>query len=299
MKYIFIACQGHSGSTLLSKLLSLHAEGLSVGEVKHFAAYFAKNDTCGCGEPLQHCPFWTQVVASHAFPNPLNEDSFAMEGVRSRGWSDYFYFFTLFSWPWLYKLLSRFPGTLQAVNWRNAQHHWALIQSAIQISGKSVVIDKSMSISRYREILLTQPPGVEFLLIHLVRDGRANMYSYMQRYAYTAVRAARRWRRINRKIETAKLFSAGHNVLELRYEDLIANPEQVCQDIFRQIGLEFTVQLDDLSQAFDHSIGSNEDKMVGYQKIRLDRRWEDRLSEEELAVFEKIAGKLNKKYGYQ
>lgn len=298
MKYIFIACQGHSGSTLLSKLLSLHSEGLSVGEVKHFAAYFDKNDTCGCGEPLQQCSFWTQVVASDPFPDPFNEDNFPLEGVRRGRWINYFYLFTLFSGSWLYKLLSRFPLTLQAINQRNAQHHWKLMQAAAQVSGKSVIIDKSMSISRYREILLTQPPGVEFLLIHLVRDGRANMYSYMQRYAYTAIRAARRWRRINRKIETAKLLTTSHNVLELRYEDLIAKPKQVCRNIFKQFDLDFNVQLDDLSQAFDHSIGSNEDKLIGYQKIRPDRRWEEKLSEEELAIFEKIAGKLNKKYGY-
>lgn len=298
MKYIFITCQGHSGSTLLGKLLALHADALSVGEVKHFATYFAKNDSCGCGAPLQSCPFWTRVLDSGSFPDPLNEHSFPMEGVRAGGARNYFYFLSLFMQPWLYKWLRHFPSTLQAINWRNAQNHWRLMEAVVKTSGKSVIVDKSMSISRYQELFLTQPPGTEFLLIHLVRDGRANMYSYMKRYAYTAVRAAKRWHRINRKIETAKLFNEGHKVLELRYEDLIAAPEQSCQQIFGALGLHFQSELNDLSQSFDHSIGSNEDKLVGYGKIRLDRRWEELLSEEELAIFEKTAGKLNRKYGY-
>lgn len=299
MKYIFIACQGHSGSTLLSKLLSLHEEGLSVGEVKHFANYYAKNDACGCGQALQSCPFWAQALASGQFPKPLDEEHFPMEGVRGQYWINLFYFFTLFSWPWLYRWLSRVSGSLQAINRRNAQNHWTLIQAASATSGKSLIIDKSMSISRYYEIFLSRPANVDFLLVHLVRDGRANMYSYMTRYAYSAQRAAKRWQRINRKIEATKLLSPGHNILELRYEDLIASPERICRQIFQQIGLDYKVQLDDLAGAFDHSIGSNEDKLVGYQKIRIDRRWEDQLNEDELAIFEKTAGKLNKKYGYR
>ncbi len=298
MKYIFITCHGHSGSTLLSKLLSLHPEGLNVGEVKHFAAYYAKNDPCGCGLALQSCPFWASVLENGHFPTPLSEESFPVEGVRRHIWANYFYFLTLFSWPGLYRWLSQFPFTLQAINRRNAQNHWKLIQATSVASGKSLIIDKSMAISRYQEILLTRPEGVDFLLVHLVRDGRANMYSYMKRFAQAPEKAAAKWRKTNRKIETAKYFSSNQNILELRYEDLIANPEQVCQDIFSQIGLNYEVQLDDLSLAFDHSIGGNDDKLVGYQKIRLDQRWEDQLSEEELAIFKKTAGKLNKKYGY-
>jgi len=299
MKYIFITCHGHSGSTLLAKLLSLHAEGLNVGEIKHFADYYSKNDPCGCGQLLQDCPFWNNVLASGAFPSPLTEESFPVEGVRRQPWVNYAYFLTLFSWPRLYQWLSSFPSTLQALNRRNAQNQWKLVRATASVGQKSVIIDKSMSISRYQEIFLTQPPGIDFLLVHLVRDGRANMYSYMKRFAQAPRKAALKWRKTNRKIETAKFFSHNRNVIEVRYEDLIAQPEQVCQDIFAQIGMDFEAQIDDLSQAFDHSIGGNDDKLMGYQKIRTDRRWEDQLTEEELAIFDKTAGKLNKKYGYQ
>ena len=64
-KVIYILSLGHSGSTFLDYLLSLHPDFVGLGEVSNI--YSGKNNTegtkfvCSCGEGYENCSLWSQI----------------------------------------------------------------------------------------------------------------------------------------------------------------------------------------------------------------------------------------------
>jgi hypothetical protein len=58
---VFVLGIGHSGSTLLGRMLDMHPDVLCVGELLRLEQALAKPDTkCFCGELVSGCPFWTR-----------------------------------------------------------------------------------------------------------------------------------------------------------------------------------------------------------------------------------------------
>ena len=59
----YILAPSHSGSTLLSLLLSSHPDVTTVGEINVSALDDPSRYLCSCGEPLRECDFWTAIAA--------------------------------------------------------------------------------------------------------------------------------------------------------------------------------------------------------------------------------------------
>ena len=47
-----------------------------------------------------------------------------------------------------------------------------------------------------------------------------------------------------------------------------------------------------------HTVGGNHAKLTGYSEIALDQRWVEGLSRDENEVFRRVAGAINRRYGY-
>ena len=61
---VYIAGDGRSGSTLLSRLLNQLPGWLALGEVRYFwERGLQQNRACECGHPFGECPLWREVVA--------------------------------------------------------------------------------------------------------------------------------------------------------------------------------------------------------------------------------------------
>src|SRR3712207_9509572 len=60
---VYIAGDGRSGSTLLSRLLHQVPGWLALGEVRYFWERGLQQDrACECGRPFSECPLWSRVA---------------------------------------------------------------------------------------------------------------------------------------------------------------------------------------------------------------------------------------------
>jgi hypothetical protein len=158
----------------------------------------------------------------------------------------------------------------------------------------------------------------EARFIHVIRDGRDVALSLKEREAdLTTEQIARRWRhRINRTRRTAKHID---DYLEIRYEDLVADPEKTLSRICAHIDLSYSDKMLDYHQRAEERLEEmaqpleEEDEKRGLSAAsrleahaltteppRTDRagRWRREMSPEDLAIFHEHAGGLLEKLGY-
>lgn len=298
--YIYIACRGHSGSTLLEKLLATAPDVIALGEISHFSSYYDSGEKpCSCGRVVRECEFWTSVVRQLGVSNGAALDALLpTDGVRARErWRNLPYHMALLAPDVALRLAERGRVSFALRNLRSANNHWRVVQAVSNLAQASVLVDKSMSPSRLLEVARVAPADVRICAIHLVRDGRANVHSYMTQFGVEPERAAAEWRATNVNVQRALRRIADVPQLQLRYEDLCADPERTLDTIARHFGIRGGFQPARLGDEL-HAIGGNYAKLTGYRAIRLDERWKTGLSAEQQAMFERVAGPLNRRYGY-
>jgi hypothetical protein len=158
----------------------------------------------------------------------------------------------------------------------------------------------------------------EARFIHMIRDGRDVALSLEQRDAgLSTEQVARRWRhRINR---TRRAAEEVPHYIEVRYEDLITDPEATLRRICEYIELEYDPRmldyhkraegrLSEIERALDAEDGkrglSAESRVDAHaltsEPPQADRvgLWRGRMSAEDLAIFEENAGELLTDLGY-
>ena len=298
--YIYIACRGHSGSTLLEKLLATSPQVMALGEISHFSTYFDESEkACSCGRRVRECQFWNSVVRQLGVEGGASIDALMpTDGVRSaHKWRNLPYHLALLAPDVALRVAERGRVPIALRNLRSANNHWRVVQAVSNLVRTSVLVDKSMSPSRLLEVTRVAPADVRVCAIHLIRDGRANVHSYMTQFGLNLSRAAAEWRTTNVNVRRALRRVSDVPQLQVRYEDLCARPEQTLASIAQHFGIEASFQ-PALLRSEMHAIGGNDAKLTGYGAVRLDERWKTSLSAAQLALFERIAGPLNRRYGY-
>jgi len=183
--------------------------------------------------------------------------------------------------------------------------------------GKSRWGDKTPGYAtKIRRIKRTLP---EARFIHMIRDGRDVALSLRDRDAgLSTEQIARRWRhRINRTRRAAQHVP---DYLEIRYEDLVADPEATLRGICAHIELEYSPAMLDYHEraperlaelgrelpAEDEKRGlSAESRLEAHaltaEPPRTDRsgRWRAEMSPADLTVFDEHAGELLRDLGYE
>jgi hypothetical protein len=298
--YVYIACRGHSGSTLLEKLLATAPNAVALGEIAHFSHYFDHPEKpCGCGSSVRDCPFWNSVVRDLRLPpNTRVDEAMPTDGHRAGQFSENVpYYVALMSPKSMLSVLERKQGSIAWLNHRNVANHWRLVQAIDKIAGPTLFIDKSMSASRLLEIERQAPADYRVCAIHLVRDGRANAYSHHKLFGIPIERGARVWRQTNENIELALRRAVAVPRVVLRYEDLVTAPQQSLSKIASEFDLPDPFDVAQVA-APSHAIGGNHAKLTGYTNIAADERWRTGLSAADHACFDRHAGGLNRRYGY-
>ena len=205
------------------------------------------------------------------------------------------------------------PGALLGLSYSQAAaclyHHYA------QIKGMSASIwgDKNNCHGNYIDLLAWLYPKAKF--IHLVRDGRACLNSYKklnvnpnQPYAPLLPKdteeVAFRWvdmvDRIDRHLAR---YVQNENRLEVRYEDLLTNPETTLAQVCDFIGVEFDSSM--LNYHAENKARSLEPSRYSWKENTfkpIDRstaeKWRTDLSEDEICLFETVAGEVLIRHGY-
>lgn len=126
-------------------------------------------------------------------------------------------------------------------------------------------------------------------IIHIIRNGRDVVRSAKQLKWGTVQTIAENWRDLILDSRAAAK-EAPEDYIEIRYEELVANPVRTVNQILELIGLDR--KGDEIAARYELGKG----KKIGTARVR---NWVKRLRGEDLRVFERIGGNLQKELGYE
>lgn len=318
----YILAASHSGSTLLAMLLGGQNEICTAGELKITNLGNPDAYRCSCGEIIRECSFWRRVadnMQKRGFDFDVTRAGTDFRGVQ--GWYSRRLLAPLHSGAMLEGL--RDTALMFSPEWRRdypriQNRNAALVRSVLAAANKSVVVDSSKVALRLKYLL--RNPDLDVRVIHTVRDGRAVVLTYVDPYnfadasdprrrgggsgqkygpqAMSIEEAAHLWRRSNEEAEAAIAQLPPDRVIRVRYEQLCADPLSKVKRVSAFLGVDPLAARLDFRASPQHVIGNGmrHDKT---SEIRLDERWKSVLTEQQLALFDRVAGALNRHYGYQ
>ena len=128
--------------------------------------------------------------------------------------------------------------------------------------------------------------------VHIIRDGRDAVRSLVHWYwgPTTVTEAAHEWRRsVEAGLAAAPVL--GDKLLEIRYEELLANLRPEIERIYAHVGLDGGVEAAVEASQRSDNLGPQDDR-VGSGK------WRDGWGRSERRDFERVAGDLLRELGY-
>lgn len=271
---LYIAGYGRSGSTLLDSLLNDHPSIFGAGEMMWLFQQAAENGNCSCGQLLNDCSFWRDV----------------MRRVANRvGHHD---------WAGAARLTLKMERlrTISALDPHYTDLWSAAFDAVREVSGKSWVVDSSKNtrLDYYRLPLLARHMGCPVKIIHLVRDPRAVMWSAArgsnrqlekggcsQGHRRRMMGGLMSWVFSNATVEALCRRHPEWPVLRVRYEDLVSSPGETLGRIGRFIDQDMQEIVRRIhhrdSFSAGHGIAGNRMRRSGEIILRLDREWESKL----------------------
>lgn len=275
VKVLYITGLGHSGSTLLSRVLNAHSRIVSLGEIKTLprkwrnlsrsGAAMSRPARCTCGVALQFCEFWSRV-------------SDRVERTTKKSLPDL------------------------DLKGRNKQvfieDNVALFEAVHHITQGDVIVDASKDLRRLEWLL--QVETVEVIPVYLARDAKAQICSVRTRR--DRVRDGKKGHLLIRdifnyvkKVRSLRSFLSGVPHIRVDYETFASDPKGVATVILDRLSLPFESQQISWGDYPGHLVGGNRMRWEGSSEIRKDERWKTLLS-----PLEKIAidlGTLPARYG--
>jgi hypothetical protein len=293
VRYILIASNAYSGSTLLSYLLGQHPEIATVSDVSGTRRTAQMEGfACSCGLPMQACPFWQEIERQMRL---RGYDDFALDDFRLG--------FDAGRPRWVGQLRAR------SLRWRAmedlrdmafmatgshrlfariARRNLAFAETVLDATRATVFVDASKERMRLR--YLERYLDADLRVIHLVRDVRAVVDSTLRRgkLGLTMVEAAHRWARTNEAIARNLSVVPANRQQLIRYEDLCTDVEGSLATLFELCGVSPVIASGDL-RADQHLLG-NRMRLGGWDEVRLDEGWRTRLTEREQRQIVEAAG---------
>jgi len=151
---LYIAGDGHSGTTLLDILLGAHNKAFSVGELNFLPEKGIKNkEFCSCGKPVINCDIWSKIISSWEEKRILKLDEyiFIQKKLSSKK--------NIIS---SYQLLKKPTGKI--LDYINDTH--SLYEIIFKSTNSDYIIDSSKNPIK---ILILKHISFDFKVIHLVR----------------------------------------------------------------------------------------------------------------------------------
>lgn len=301
---VFVGGWGRSGSTLLTRMLAEVPDFIAAGEVRDvFLRGIIENRVCGCGERFSHCEFW-QAVGNDAFGgwNALSVDR--LKHLR-----------TLTDKPWHVPALLK-PGLRSKTDDAVLEYGdilRPLYRSIRKVSGARYIVDAS-KIASFGAIL-QRTSGLSPRFIHLVRDPRGTLNSWMKqvrmtddldrtRYMprYNTVAGAARYLGYNTEMHAVAAKSPN---LLMKYEDLVKSPEIELKKALTMIGVPENIDLshflgpEGVKLGINHTIAGNPMRhQSGWIPLNPDDSWRSKMSKSRQLAIAALTLPLVSKYGY-
>ena len=319
-KLVYIGGSGHSGSTLLDLLLGGHSMISALGEVHRIylcANRQAKVHWCYCGKHVLQCPMWLsvaeqlqqllrrgdpQILKRHVTTDPAYLKLEEADEYNLMEEEPVTYSFSLNKMllaagsSALWKAGALISSDVR-FRQRVIQNSLLLYEAVRRACNTPIVVDATKDPSRLKGLYLASPDC--FRLLYLTRDGRAVCRSRMKRQQMTMEDCAKIWLAEQRKQWLARLTIPNRQIIWARYEDICTSPIDQLTRICRELDLTYEPDMLDFRQRNRHNIGGNPMRFRQHeQSIRIDERWRRELSREDLATFNRIAGRMNEYLGY-
>jgi hypothetical protein len=306
LKVLYIAGEGHSGSTFLDIMLGNHPDIFGAGELVNLPrGGWIDDEYCTCRKRASDCPFWSDVrrhwveqVGVDDVEGYLElQDSFE----RFRRWPRLL-------WEWR-RPSARFKTYTERTR--------ALFEAVREVSGKTVIVDSSKSPPR--AFVLALMADIDLNLVHLMRDGRGVAASHKKSWTKdlqagvtrnvkkrSVWETAARWISVNLGTEWVRLNLSPDKSVRLRYEDYVADPKEALDKIGQMIDLDLTEVASTVSAGgaikVGHNIAGNHLRMS--ETIRLvpeTGRWRNggALSTGQQRLSWILMGRLLRRYGYK
>ena len=298
-KIIYIAGYGRSGSTLLDMMLGSVAEVFGAGEMSTICLHVWPNDEfCACHNRVRACPLWSGVMAEW---QAGGVDPAAHARLQQK----------------IEPVLAPARSLGGAAMRRYGDETLALMQITAAHAGRPVLLDSSKSPGRGLALAAAaRQAGVDFRVLHLVRDPRAVSWSMSkpmkidtqagvqkQIRAHPAWRTALRWSYVNAGAEALlRALPDGHGI-RIRYEDLVSYPEDVLNRASHATGLDLAALAAGIADgapiAATHQVAGSRIRMLGPMALKADLHWEDQMTPKARRQVERISGARMRRYGYE
>ena len=128
-----------------------------------------------------------------------------------------------------------------------------------------------------------------------MKDGRGFFDSW-KRYnpEGSDSRAIISWKKLNRFADRSLKCVEKENRYLLLYKDLAKKPEHTLTKLCEFIGVEYSEQCLNFRNSDHHIIGNAQMRFGTNNEIYYDAKWRTSLSSEQLKLFDRLAGKLNR-----
>lgn len=277
-KVLFVAGTGRSGTTILSTILGQLPGALAIGELRYvWERGFVQDHKCGCGLPFSRCPVWTAVV-ERAYegtnrPDPVEVSQDLLARLRMMR---------------LPSMVARqLRGRPAVPPHPNDEKIAALYTALAELEHPAVIIDSS-KLPPYGKIL-ERLPGIDLYVVHVVRDPRANAFSWRRvkvtgdREDETTMERLELWRSSamwvvwNYLVEFWWPTRRGRSV-RIRYEDFVDRPRESVERIARLLELDITptpfVDERTVTMQPTHTVAGNPNRHArGMVTLRPDEEW--------------------------
>jgi hypothetical protein len=233
------------------------------------------NELCGCGRQFADCEFW-QAVGRDAFGGWENVDvdevlELEADVLRHRN-------IPLLALPRL------FPAHAAKVD-RYAELTGRLYEAILKVSGAHTVVDSTKN-PPYA-YFLRRAPGVGLRVLHLVRDSRGVVHSWMKKVErpeitgdaaffeeFSPWKAGIRWMECNLAFDVLRLRTP---TVRMRYEALAAEPAAEVARAMRSLGEDIDVSSltgGSVEVSGQHSVRGNPMRFAhGRQRVKADEAW--------------------------
>jgi hypothetical protein len=298
-KVVFILGIGRSGSTMVDLMLGTHSQGFSLGEISKLPEIYARYSTAA-----EFCPgstFWQDRLSEEDIRCLVA--GFSGQRIHRR--------IPLKLEKWVRELLRQ----------DTIFNPYSLLCDRLE---KPLLIDSS----KYPYWVSGRLTGREFrdgsvqpYLLHVVRDGRAILNSYLRARPHWSVeKIATEWLTNLEKSQQIYDSFPAERKMQVRYESLATQPEQTMQEVCRCLDIPFEPSMLDYWKGDHHYIGGslstraliarykNQPVAANVQKvhgsyyetmdltIKLDQRWRQELDSEKLARFYELVGDRNQPF---
>ncbi|MBE9064724.1 sulfotransferase [cf. Phormidesmis sp. LEGE 11477] len=282
----------HCGSTLLTLVLGGHSDCLSLGEISNLPDFYRRNKPI-CSVCEGECSLWDQKFSDQDLQALVH--GFSDRRVHR--------FIPL-------KVEKQVRRLLRADSVFNP---YSLIASKVE---ESVLIDSTKTVWWLQKRLAAREfnENLSPYLIHLIRDGRAVMNSYSRRKQYQGLTSQQfgeqfgtLWK--NRVTNENNFFdSFSGKKIRLRYEEFATNSEAITQRLCNWLEIEFQPDMLSYWKHQHHTISGNKGTRASVQRyqndaqsnrnvgIKLNQKWQQRLSAEQIAAFYQVTDGMNKNY---